>query len=282
MRHTRNPKKRPAKRSVTSTAVKPLVQDAEPEDAGPPSTDSPSRASTPSTNASSKTSFVRPSLALTKLEQDDPGHEEEVEEYSPHDPYFTPSAVPQDTTHHQYIHDPGIEPADPQVIHVWEKNLRRRLEQAYPRMCYYFFCDKSLFVLVTLLTLRRIAKADVLSGRPVGSGRRDRQFVDDIARCMSDAETRFDKDEECEYVFLRSMNLTTTPGMTWWRETLLTVQGGLQRGWIHADSPVSSAPVHGAVARSKLTPRNIEYRVRQAGDAVVSKNRGGCQTYCRG
>jgi len=194
MRHTRKPKKQPAKRSVASTTVKPR------EDTGPPSSDSPSRASTPSTNAS-KTSFVRPSLALTKLEQDDPGHEEEAEEYSPHDPYFTPSAVSQTTTHHQYIHDPGIEPADPQVIHIWEKNLRRRLEQAYPRMCYYFFCDKSLFVLVTLLTLRRIAKADVLSGRPVGSGRRDRQFVDDIAQCMSDAETRFDKDEECEYVF---------------------------------------------------------------------------------
>lgn len=200
----------------------PLIQEAEPEDAGPPDFPSPSRASTPSTNAS-KTSFVRPSLALTKLQQDNEAHEEEVEEYSPHDPYFTPATVPQT---HQFIHDPGIEPADPQVIHAWEVNLRRRLEQAYPRMCYYFFCDKSLFVLVTLLTLRRIAKADVLNGRPVGHGRRDRQFVDDIAQCMSDAETRYDKDEEW---------------MTWWRETLLTVQSGLQRGWIHADSPVSSA-----------------------------------------
>jgi hypothetical protein len=266
MRHTRNPKKRSKKRSVTSTTVKLSVQDAEPEEAGPPRTDSHSRASTPSTNASSKTFFVGPPLAFTKLEQDDPGHDEEVEEYSPHDPYFTPSAVPQTKTP---IHDPGIEPAEPHVIELWEKNLRQRLEQAYPRMCYYFFCDKNLFVLVTLLTLRRIAKADALSGKPVGGGRRDRQFVDDIAWCMSDAETRFDKDEECEYVFLTSMNLTTTPGMTWWRETLLTVQGGLHRGWIHADSPVSSARIRD-IARSQLTSGNIEHCVRQADNAAVS------------
>jgi hypothetical protein len=91
-------------------------------------------------------------------------------------------------------------------------------------MCYFFLCDKDLFILVTVLTVQRMAKADMLSGRPVGK-RKDRQFVDDIAHCMSDAEVRYDKDEEW---------------MTWWRETLLTVQAGLQRGWIHADSPVSS------------------------------------------
>lgn len=122
-----------------------------------------------------------------------------------------------------HIHDPGIEPADPYYIQQWEENLRRRLEQAYPRMAYYFLCDKSLFILVTLLTLQRMTKADILSGRPVGKGRHDRQFVDNIAQCMSDAENRPDKDEEW---------------MTWWRETLLTVQGGLQKGWIDADSPV--------------------------------------------
>lgn len=89
-------------------------------------------------------------------------------------------------------------------------------------MAYYFLCDKSLFILVTLLTLQRMTKADILSGRPVGKGRQDRQFVDNIAQCMSDAENRPDKDEEW---------------MTWWRETLLAVQGGLQKGWIDADSP---------------------------------------------
>lgn len=208
MRHKRNNKKQPPKRSapvpVTPKNAEPpaFKHEEGPSDPQlrPSSTDTspaPSRSSTPSTNTS-KTSFVRPSLALTKLQntaankahEDD---EEEVEEYSPNDPYYT-STVPQPQ---QYLHDPGIEPADPQVIEAWERNLRKRLEQAYPRMCYYFLCDKSLFVLVTLLTLRRIAKADMLSGRPVGSGRRDRQFVDDIAQCMSDAESRYDKDEEC-------------------------------------------------------------------------------------
>lgn len=220
-----------------------------------------SRASTPSAGASSnssKTPFVRPPLALTKLQD----NQETVEPYSPHDPYFTttnttttlphakmsahihghthhhthhhthPHPHPHSYSHphphphpnaHVHIQDPGIEPADPDYIQQWEENLRRRLEQAYPRMAYYFLCDKSLFILVTLLTLQRMTKADILSGKPVGKGRQDRQFVDNIAQCMSDAENRPDKDEEW---------------MTWWRETLLAVQGGLQKGWIDADSPV--------------------------------------------
>jgi hypothetical protein len=74
-----------------------------------------------------------------------------------------------------------------------------------------------------------MTKADILSGRPVGKGRQDRQFVDNIAQCMSDAENRPDKDEEW---------------MTWWRETLLAVQGGLQKGWIDADSPVRNGLIH--------------------------------------
>jgi hypothetical protein len=204
-----------------------------------------SRASTPSTSTS-KTSFVRPSLALTKLhrhqherrhrhdEEEELEDEGEVEPYSPHDPYFTPSQSIRPHArrshhhhhhhhHHQLTQDLGIEPADPHVIQLWEQDLRSRLQQAYPRMCYYFLCDKSLFVFVTLLTIRRIDKADALRGRSLPGRREDRQYVDDIAQCMSDAENRFDKDEEW---------------MTWWRETLLTVQQGLQRGWIGADSPV--------------------------------------------
>ncbi|PVF94517.1 hypothetical protein CPB86DRAFT_789007 [Serendipita vermifera] len=220
-----NGTKAPATHQITTANGNPPSSSGSSSFAGSPVI---TRSSSPTSTNASKTSFVRPPLALTKLQHE---HSEEgVEPYSPNDPYF-PSPPHHTYTHHQhpnytpapheYIHDPGIEPADPQVIRVWEQNLRKRLQQAYPRMCYFFLCDKDLFILVTVLTVQRMAKADMLSGRPVGK-RKDRQFVDDIAHCMSDAEVRYDKDEEW---------------MTWWRETLLTVQAGLQRGWIHADSP---------------------------------------------
>ena len=153
------------------------------------------------------------------------------------------------------IQDPGIEPADPQVIALWEQDLQSRLQQAYPRMCYYFLCDKSLFVLVTLLTIRRIDKADALRGESVPSRRADRQYVDEIAQCMSDAELRFDKDEEW---------------MTWWRETLLTVQQGLHRGWIGADSPVR-INTHPGMEPGKLKAARTEHCLRQGHNEVVSK-----------
>ncbi|KAG8817578.1 hypothetical protein FRC17_011165 [Serendipita sp. 399] len=190
--------------------------------------------SSTSSPSASKTSYVRASLALTTLQHADTeqsryaveDHDrlnedrlqanETVEPYSPNNPYY------------DY---PGVEYVDPQFLEAWEYNLRIRLKQAYPRMCYFFLCDKRFFVLVTLLTLRRLAKAEGLSGRAMGKSKRDRQFVDRIAECMSDAETRFDKDEEW---------------VTWWKETLVMVQTGLKRGWILANNPraLSTAARH--------------------------------------
>ncbi|CCA74492.1 hypothetical protein PIIN_08444 [Serendipita indica DSM 11827] len=252
MRHKKPVKKHPAKRGTPATPVQTQHSNQTPEATTHNAHDEPkhsapssvshedSRPSSPSTNAS-KTSFVRPSLALTKLAHEqtqmhdysypedgyEHGHEpHEDEPYTPSDPYFTPASrekgVGDWLTQWEHMNYPGMELADPQFIETWEFHLRLRLEQAYPRMCYFFLCDKKLFVLVTLLTLRRMAKAEGLTGRPVGKSKQDRQFVDKIAQCMRDAELRYDKDEEW---------------MTWWRETLLTVQGGLQRGWLSADSP---------------------------------------------
>jgi len=158
--------------------------------------------------------------------------EGEVEPYSPHYPHFTPTQSIRPHVHHthhhhhhhhQLTHDPVVEPIDPEVIQRWEQDLQFRLQQAYPRMCYYFLCDKSLFLLVTLLTIRRLDQAEALRGWPLPGRREDRQYVNDIAQCMSHAEKLSNKDEEW---------------MTWWRETLLMVQQGLQRGWIGTDSPV--------------------------------------------
>jgi hypothetical protein len=288
MRHKRNLKKhtiqsansaKPKSKSVNDDSHDLTVNSKDSHLSGSTSISPPvSNASTSSPNTC-KTSFVRPSLALTKLQQDHQhpheefhrhgGEEEledegEVEPYSPHDPYFTPSQGIRPYVghnyhhhhhhhHHQLVQDPGIEPVDPQVIQLWEHDLRSRLQQAYPRMCYYFLCDKSSFVLVTLLTIRRIDKADTLRGGSLPGRREDRQYVNDIAQCMSDAENRFDKDEEW---------------MTWWRETLLTVQQGLQRGWIGADSPVR--------LRSSTVPEITdnfleEYRLRQRYHETVSK-----------
>ncbi|KAG8838264.1 hypothetical protein FRC18_005468 [Serendipita sp. 400] len=222
-----------AKSINTQATILPTAGNKERNQADP---SSPSRSADPSLSntsspSASKTSYVRASLALTSLQplehtdavqnqyvEEDRDHlnedqlqqsenADEVEPYSPNHPYY-------DYT--------GVEYVDSQFLEAWEYNLRLRLKQAYPRMCYFFLCDKRFFVLVTLLTLRRLAKAEGLSGRAMGKSKRDRQFVDKIAQCMSDAETRFDKDEEW---------------VTWWKETLVMVQTGLKRGWILANNP---------------------------------------------
>lgn len=124
-----------------------------------------------------------------------------------------------------YTYDPDLDTttqeAREHVSRLWENELKKRLEQAYPRMAYYFLCEKKHFVLVTILTLQRTTKADLLRGT-TGKGP-DRQFVDTIAQCMSDSELRNDKEEEW---------------MRWWRETLITLQRGIRDGWIDPKSPV--------------------------------------------
>ena len=299
MRHKKPVKKHPVKRGTPATTAQTLtttpkhVTDANlvhnDSKHSPPSSvshDDDSRPSSPSTNAS-KTSFVRPSLALTKLalhEQTqmhdhtfpedgyadvDEAHEDEP--YTPSDPYFTPTSrakgVGDWLMQWEHMNYPGMELADPQFIETWEFHLRLRLEQAYPRMCYFFLCDKKLFVLVTLLTLRRMAKAEGLAGRPVGKSKQDRQFVDQIAQCMSDAELRYDKDEEW---------------MTWWRETLLTVQGGLQRGWLSADSPVSGSFFLDGLQKDETEREGAEYCICKGHYEAVSTVCENCQTFGRG